>query len=60
MEIHSGSRTLEAPRGIRYAPARGLFGMMMMYTNGRYRRAYASVASVLVCLSVVCAVMYCG
>ena len=30
MEIHSGSRTLEAPRGNRYAPARGLLVMMMM------------------------------
>jgi len=29
MEIHSGSRTLEAPRGNRYAPARGLLVMMM-------------------------------
>jgi len=28
--IHSGSRTLEAPRGNRYAPARGLLVMMMM------------------------------
>jgi len=29
MEIHSGSRTLEAPRGNRYAPARGMLVMMM-------------------------------
>jgi len=29
-EIHSGSRTLEAPRGNRYAPARGLLVMMMI------------------------------
>jgi len=30
MEIHSGSRTLEATRGNRYAPAWGLLVMMMM------------------------------
>jgi len=30
MEIHSGSRTLEAPHGYRYDPAQGLFMMMMM------------------------------
>jgi len=28
MEIHSGSRTLEAPRGNRYAPAWGMLVMM--------------------------------
>jgi len=27
--VHSGSRTLEAPRGNHYAPARGLLVMMM-------------------------------
>jgi len=30
MEIHSGSRTLEAPRGNSYAPARGLLVMMLI------------------------------
>jgi len=29
MEIRSGSRTLEAPRGNRYAPARGMCMMMI-------------------------------
>jgi len=38
MEIHSGSRTLEAPRGNRYAPARGLLVMMMMMILNWCRR----------------------
>jgi len=30
MEIHSELKTLEAPRGNRYAPARGLLVMMII------------------------------
>jgi len=36
-ELRPGSRTLEAPRGNRYAPARGM-RLMMMMMNGRRRR----------------------
>jgi len=33
MEIHSGLRTLEAPRGNRYTPAQGLLMMMIIRVN---------------------------